>query len=359
MREGIADAFVRRGCCRLLLPGTDVLSVNSKALELGEEGMGMAELYPPIEPYDQGLLDVGDGNFVYWETSGNPDGKPAVLVHGGPGQGSAPNMRRGCDPARYRLVLFDQRGCGRSVPHASDPATDMRYNTTDHLVGDMERLREHLGIDRWLVTGGSWGTTLALVYAERYPHRVSEILLSAISTTRRSEIDWLYRGVGRFFPEEWDRFRAGAGKAGQDGDLIAAYAGLMESPDPQVRNRAARNWIRWEDTVLSLEPGVVPTARGDVANDDELAFVRICTHYDLHAAWLEEGAVIRDAARLAGIPGVMIHGRLDLSCPADTAWELARSWPGVELLIDDHSGHRGSSVKREWMLSAFDKFACR
>jgi proline iminopeptidase len=137
----------------------------------------MVELYPPIEPYDHGLLDVGDGNHVYWETCGNPDGKPAVMVHGGPGQGITPNMRRTFDPARYRAVLFDQRGCGQSTPHASDPATDLRYNTTDHLVADMERLREHLGIDRWLLTGGSWGTTLALVYAERYPHRVSQIML--------------------------------------------------------------------------------------------------------------------------------------------------------------------------------------
>jgi len=162
----------------------------------------MTELYPLIEPYDQGLLDVGDGNLVYWETCGNPDGKPAVMVHGGPGQGCAPGMRRMFDPSRYRAVLFDQRGCGRSRPHASDPGTSLAHNTTDHLVADMERLREHLGIDRWLVTGGSWGTTLGLVYAERYPHRVSEIMLSAISTTRQSEIGWLYNGVGRFFPEE-------------------------------------------------------------------------------------------------------------------------------------------------------------
>ena len=149
----------------------------------------------------------GDGNLVYWETCGNPYGKPVVMVHGGPGEGCSPDMRRMFDPERYRAVLFDQRGCGRSVPHASDPATDMRHNTTGHLVADMELLRKHLGIDRWLITGRSWGTTLALVYAERYPRHVSEIMLNAISTTRRSELDWLYRGVGRFFPEEWERFR--------------------------------------------------------------------------------------------------------------------------------------------------------
>jgi proline iminopeptidase len=315
----------------------------------------MTEWYPPIEPYDRGLLDVGDGNLVYWETCGNPDGKPAVMVHGGPGQGCVPRMRSTFDPERYRAVLFDQRGCGRSRPHASDPATSLRPNTTDHLVADMERLREHLGIDRWLVTGGSWGTTLGLVYAERYPHRVSEIMVSAISTTRRSELDWLYRGAARFFPEEWERFRHGGG----DGDLPRAYARLMEDPDPEVRNRAAVNWRRWEDTVLSLEPNAPPAADEDPPGEDTLAFVRLTAHYYSHGGFLEDGAVIRDAGKLAGIPGVLIHGRLDLSCPAVTAWELARAWPGAELLVDDHSGHRGSPVKRAWMLDALSRFAAR
>jgi proline iminopeptidase len=316
----------------------------------------MIELYPAIEPYDQGMLDVGDGNLVYWETCGNPDGKPAVMVHGGPGQGCVPNMRRTFDPERYRAVLFDQRGCGRSTPHASDPATSMRHNTTDHLVADMERLREQLGIDRWLVTGGSWGTTLALVYAERYPHRVTEIMVSAIWTTRRSEIDWLYRGVARFFPEEWERFRAGAPGPG---DFLASYARLMADPDPQIRDQAARHWLRWEDTVLSLEPGARPLADNDPPDAAGLAFARTTAHYYSHAGWLEDGAVIRDAGRLAGIPGVLIHGRLDLSCPVDTAWELARAWPSSELLIDDHSGHRGSDAKRAWMLGTLGRFAGR
>ena len=314
----------------------------------------MVELYPPIEPYDHGLLDVGDGNFVYWEICGNPEGKPAVMVHGGPGQGCTPRMRQMFDPARYRAVLFDQRGCGRSTPHASDHGTDLRHNTTDHLVGDMERLREHLGIERWLLTGGSWGTTLALVYAERHPDRVSQIMLSAITTTRRSEIDWLYRGVGAFFPEAWQRFRAGAADAG---DVVAGYARLMESADARVRNRAAVNWMTWEDVVLSLEPGAGPVVRGEEPDRYEMAFARLCAHYFSHAAWLEEGAVISGAHRLAGIPGVLIHGRPDLSCPAVTAWELAHAWPGVELLIDDHSGHMGSDVKREWMLATLAKFS--
>jgi proline iminopeptidase len=315
----------------------------------------MTDLYPPIEPYDHGLLDVGDGNLVYWETCGNPAGKPAVLVHGGPGQGCVPRMRQTFDPDRYRAVLFDQRGCGRSTPHASDPATSLRHNTTDHLVADMERLRDHLGIERWLVTGGSWGTTLALTYAERYPHRVTEIMVSAITTTRRSEIDWLYRGAGQFFPEEWARFRDGVA----DGDPVATYARLLEDPDPRVRNAAAARWRRWEDVVLSLEPGAPPVADCDPPGQDVLAFTRLCAHYFSHGGFIEDGAVIRDAGRLAGIPGVLIHGRLDLSCPATTAWELARAWPGAELLIDDHSGHRGSDLKRAWMLETLAKFASR
>ncbi|WP_410658247.1 prolyl aminopeptidase [Amycolatopsis sp. lyj-112] len=313
----------------------------------------MIELYPPIEPYDHGLLDVGDGNFVHWEACGNPDGKPAVMLHGGPGQGCTPGMRRMFDPARYRAVLFDQRGCGRSTPHASDPATDMRHNTTEHLVADLERLREHLGIERWLVTGGSWGATLAVVYAQRHPERVSEIMISSISLTRPTEIDWLYRGAGRFFPEQWERFRAGAPSGGDD--LVAAYARLLEDPDPLVRAEAARSWCAWEDTVLSLEPG--PTVHNGPVGERDLAFARVVTHYYSNAGWLEPDAVIRDAALLGGIPGVLIHGRRDLSCPVDTAWELARAWPGAELLIDDGSGHRGSDVKRAWMLETLARFA--
>jgi len=325
----------------------------------------MAELYPPIEPYENGMLDVGDGNQVYWESCGNPSGKPAVMVHGGPGQGCSPNMRRGFDPRRYRLVLFDQRGCGRSGPHASDPATEMRYNTTGHLLADMERLRTHLGVDRWLLCGGSWGSTLALAYAERYPHRVTEVVLTAITTGRRSEADRFYRGAARFFPGEWEQFRAAVPADERDGDLIAAYAGLMDHPDRQVRERAAVAWCAWEDAVLSLEPR---TSGGRSANPpagpysskgrtDLLAFVRICVHYLAHGAWLEEGELLREAHRLAGIPGVLIHGRLDLSCPLDTAWELARAWPDAELFAPNASGHLASPSKRERLLAALDGFA--
>jgi len=315
----------------------------------------MVELYSPIEPYDHGRLDVGDGNLVYWETCGNPEGRPALVVHGGPGTGCSPGMRRPFDPARYRIVLFDQRGSGRSTPHASDPATDLGVNTTEHLLADMERLREHLGIERWLLHGGSWGSTLVVAYAERYPHRVSEIVLASISLSRRSEIDWLYHGARRLFPGEWERFSAGAGHAE---NLVTAYSRLMENPDPRVRADAVKTWCTWEDAVLSLEPNARPGVHGDVEpSDSQYAFVRICAHYYAHAAWLAEDALLRDAGRLAGIPGVLIHGRLDLSCPLETAWELARAWPDAELVALDDCGHLRSDSKREQLLKALDGFA--
>jgi proline iminopeptidase len=315
----------------------------------------VTEPYPPIEPYETGMLDVGDGNLVYWETCGNPDGKPAVVVHGGPGSGCSAGNRRGFDPARYRIVLFDQRGCGRSKPHASAPATDMSVNTTDHLVADMERLREHLCIERWLVYGGSWGSTLTLAYAERHPQHVSQIVLVAVGTTRRSEIDWLYHGVGRFFPEQWERFREGVPQAERDGNLVRAYARLVEDPDPDVRARATTDWLTWEDAVVSMEGNGTPHADRQPAG--QVAFVRICTRYFANGAWLEEGALLRDAKRLAGIPGVLIHGRLDLGGPAQTAWALARAWPDAKLVFVENAGHTGNDATRDHLLAALDRFA--
>ncbi|MDQ2838774.1 MAG: prolyl aminopeptidase [Actinomycetota bacterium] len=319
----------------------------------------MAELYPLIEPYDQGMLDVGDGNLVHWTVAGNPAGKPVVMVHGGPGTGCSPNMGRGSDPARYRIVLFDQRGSGLSTPHASDPAADMSVNTTWHLVSDMELLREHLGIDRWMLSGGSWGSTLALAYAQRYPERVTEIVLSAITSGRRSEAEWLYGGASRFFPEEFQQFRAGVPESERDGNLVEAYARLMEHPDQAVREQAALDWCSWEDAVLSLEPGAKRSLYGDRSSAAMVAFVRICTHYVAHDCWLEDGQLIRDAGRLAGIPGVLIHGRQDLSCPLDTAWELSQAWPDARLIALADSGHKGSPSKREAQLAASAGFADR
>lgn len=319
----------------------------------------MTEVYGPIEPYDSGMLEAGDGNRVYWEVCGNPEGKPALVVHGGPGSGCGEGWRRLFDPERYRVVLSDQRGCGRSTPHASDPATDMRHNTTWHLVADMERLRERLGIERWLLHGGSWGSTLLLAYAERHPERVSEIVIGAVTTTRRREIDWLYRGVGRFFPREWEHFLAGASGTPRDGDVLAAYARLTGHPEAAVRERATAAWCAWEDVVLSGETGGAAHPYGDRPSRDRLALVRICAHYFSHGAWLEEGVLLREAGRLAGIPGVLVHGRLDLSSPLETAWELASAWPGAELHVVESAGHLGTPATRDLVLTALDRFARR
>ncbi|MFE6227536.1 prolyl aminopeptidase [Streptomyces sp. NPDC057854] len=315
---------------------------------------------PAPVPYSSGLLDVGDGNLVHYEEHGNPAGKPALVVHGGPGSGSSPTAPRLFDQERYRVVQFDQRGCGRSLPHASDPATDLSVNTTAHLVADMERLRVHLGIDRWLLYGGSWGSTLILAYAQAHPERVSGIVLAAVTTTRRSETAWLYEGVGRFFPEAHERFRAGAGLAeGQAGvdaaALVGAYAALMNHPDAAVRERAAADWCAWEDAVLSGEGMGTPYT--DRVDDARLGFVRICTHYFAHGAFLEEGALIRDAHRLAGVPGVLVHGRLDMGGPLTTAWELARAWPDAELHVVEKAGHLGGAGTRRLVTAALERFA--
>lgn len=233
----------------------------------------------------------------------------------------------------------------------------MSRNTTGHLISDMEGLREHLGVDRWLLFGGSWGSTLILAYAERYPDRVSEIVICSVTMTRRSETDWLYRGVAQFFPEEWEQFRAGVPRAERDGDLVAAYARLMEDPHPDVRTRAAVGWATWEDAVLSLEPSGKPNPYSDRPRPDLLAFVRITTRYFSNGAWLEDGALLAGAQRLAGIPGILIHGRLDLSCPLATAWELARAWPDARLIVVGDSGHKGSDAMNEHILEALDGFA--
>jgi proline iminopeptidase len=317
--------------------------------------MPMRERYPEIEPYDSGMLDVGDGAAIYWETSGNPDGKPAVVLHGGPGGGCSPGHRRTFDPEAYRIVLFDQRNCGRSTPHASDPATDLSTNTTDHLVADLEALRRHLDIDRWLVLGGSWGSALGLVYAQRYPRRVSELLLVSAVTARRSETELLTRGLGRLFPDAWARFRDGVPEADRDGDLAAAYHRLLEDPDPRVRDKAARDWCAWEDAI-------VPTAPPSPAFQDpryRLAFARIVTHYWAHGSWLEEGIVLRQAGLLAGIPGVIVQGALDPGNLLGTPWELAHAWPGSELLLFPDAGHEGSAGMREALVAATDLFASR
>ena len=321
--------------------------------------------YPDIEPYDTGLLDTGDGNKVYWETCGNPDGVPVLIVHGGPGSGCTVGNRRAFDPLRFRIILFDQRNCGRSLPHASDPAADMSLNTTEHLLHDMEQLREHLRVDKWMLRGGSWGVTLSLAYAERHPDRVSAMLLLSVTSTRRQEIEWLYRGVGRFFPEAWTRFcdfpglndtyRLPTDSTPSITGLLAAYAQLMESPDAAIRARAAAEWVAWEDAVISQENNGSPGSYSNRPGNAQLALVRICAHYFSHDAFLDDGVLIREAGKLAGIPGVLIHGRNDLGGPAITPWELAQAWPDAELVIVGDSGHTGSATAADATHSAGER----
>ncbi|MGW3448315.1 prolyl aminopeptidase [Streptomyces sp. NPDC001076] len=316
----------------------------------------MPDAFPPIEPYAHGLLDVGDGQRVYWETSGNPEGKAALSVHGGPGSGGRRHSRRLFDPGVYRIVLFDQRGSGESQPHASDPSVSLAHNTTDHLIADMERLREHLGVERWLLHGGSWGSTLILAYAERHPERVSEIVIAGVTMTRPEETDWLYRGVGRLLPGPWEAFRDHLPPADREGSLVAAYNRLLNSPDAAVRVSAARAWVTWEDAVIAHEALGSPGAYSDRPDDALMAFVRICAHYFAHDAWLEDGQLLRDAHRLAGIPGVLIHGRLDIGSPLTTAWELAKVWPDAELKVIDDAGHTGSPALHEAVRTAIARF---
>jgi proline iminopeptidase len=296
-----------------------------------------------VEPYATGMLDVGDGHSLYWEICGNPAGKPVVMLHGGPGAGCTQGMRRAFDPDRFRVVLFDQRNSGRSTPYAGNPEVDLSANTTPHLVADLERLREHLGIDRWLVWGGSWGTTLAFAYAEAFPERVTEMLLVAITTGSRREVQWMTRDMGRVFPREWERFRDGVPEADRAGSLPAAYSRLLHDPDPAVRARAAQDWCDWEDTHVSLAPDHHPSL--SIADPAfQLCFARVVTHYWANDHFLPDGRLLADAGRLAGIPGVMVHGRYDVSGPLDTAWRMHRAWPGSELVVVGDAGHSSSSL---------------
>ncbi len=316
----------------------------------------MTELYPPVEPYEHGMLDVGDGNHVYWETCGNPAGKPALVLHGGPGSGAGPSWRRLFDPEAYRIVLFDQRGCGRSTPDAADPRTSLDTNTTSRLIADTELLRQHLGIDKWLVIGGSWGVTLALAYAEQHPGRVSELVLFSVTNTTRREVEWITRDMGRVFPEEWARFRDAVPEGERDGSLVAAYARMLADPDPAVRERAAREWCRWEDVHVSTYSGHQPNPRYRDPHF-RLRFARLVTHYWRHAGFLADGALLREAGKLAGIPGVLVHGRLDISSPPDIAWRLAQVWPDAELVLIGEEGHGLSGdTTTSAVLKATDRF---
>lgn len=299
-------------------------------------------MFPNLEPYESGILSVSDGQELYWECSGNPDGRPAVFIHGGPGSGSRPQNRRYFDPSVFRIVLFDQRGCGRSQPHALREA-DLILNTTHHLIEDLERLRDYLAIDRWTLLGVSWGTTLGLAYAEAHPRRVEALILALVTTTSRREVRWLTHDVGRIFPRQWEQFASVARNPEERLKLPEIYASLLFDADTAVCERAARQWCAWEDAHVSLAPGYVPSARFD---DPEfrLRFARIVTHYWAHAGFLDDDQLLNNASRLDGIPGFLVHGRYDISSPLETAWQLHKRWRTSDLHILDDAGHGGGSL---------------
>ena len=309
-------------------------------------------LYPPIEPFQTGMLDTGEGHTLYWELCGNPNGKPAVFLHGGPGSGCTADHRRLFDPACYCVLLFDQRGCGRSTPHAS-----LEANTTWHLVADIERLRKLLNVDRWLVFGGSWGSALALAYAETHPQAVSALVVRGIFTIRQLELHWYYQeGASMLFPDLWEAYLAPI-PVEERGDLMSAYRRRLVGTDPVAQLAAAKAWSLWEGQTIRLLPDAANAAK-HAADHFALAFARIENHFFVHRGWLEEGQLIRDAHKLAGIPGAIVQGRYDVATPAKTAWDLHQAWPDAEFHLVDGAGHAFNEPGiLAQLLDATDRFA--
>lgn len=325
----------------------------------GQDPSGPADatlrtLYPPIDPYASGTFDTGDGHQIYWETCGNPQGKPVVFLHGGPGSGCGPVHRQLFHPEKYRIVLFDQRGCGRSVPHAS-----LDNNTTWDLVADMERLRVKLGIARWQVFGGSWGSTLALAYAQTHPERVTELVLRGIFLMRQKELDWYYQeGASWLAPDRWDDFLAPI-PLSERGDLMHAYRQRLTGTDEQAKLEAARAWSRWEASTVTLAPNE-NMINGFGNAQFALAFARIENHYFVHHGFMEEGQLLAGAARLQGIPGVIVQGRCDIVTPARSAWDLHKAWPQASLRLVGGAGHAFSEPGiLDQLIRATDSFAGR
>jgi len=308
------------------------------------------------DAFDAGLLGVGGGQQMWWETAGNPNGKPVVILHGGPGAPMTERARRMFDPNRYLIVQFDQRQCGRSTPHASTPIVDLSANTTDHLIGDIERLRDHLGIDRWLVWGASWGTILGLAYAEAHPQRVTEMILVSVVGPSHADVAWITQAMGRVFPEQWARFRDAVPANERDGNLTAAYARLVQNPDPAIHQPAAQAWCAWEDTHVATVPGYQPNLR---YQDPQFAlcFARLVTHYWSNAHFLADGDLLEHADRIADIPLVMINGQLDISGPLDTAWSLHQALPASELVVIADEGHGGAATTFDTVVATTNRFA--
>ena len=291
-------------------------------------------LYQPIEPYMQGRMPVTGGHEIYYEQSGNPKGVPVIVVHGGPGGGSNPTMRRCHDPSRYRIILFDQRGCGRSTPHAS-----LDHNTTWDLVADMERIRDRLGIERWQLFGGSWGSTLSLAYAQTHPERVTSIILRGVFMLRKAELDWFYTdGASWIYPDAFERYLAEIPPS-ERGDMIGAYYKRLTHRDRAVQVAAAKAWSVWEGSTLSLYED--PDRIRHFAHEGyALAFARIECHYFVNRGFFDsDGQLLENAHKLAAIPGVIVHGRYDVCTPLRNAWELHKAWPLSELRVVPDAGH--------------------
>lgn len=306
-------------------------------------------MYPPLEPYRHGWLSVGDGHEIYWEESGNPLGKPALVVHGGPGSGAVPSWRQFFDPGAYRIVLFDQRNARRSRPHAGEPGVDLSTNTTRHLIADMETLRQHVEIEDWLLLGASWGSTLALAYAEAHPDRVTEVVLFGVTTGQHKEFDWTFRGgLGLLYPDEWRRLC----DAVDSPDPALACRKLLFDPDAAVREHAAHEWCLWE----SAETGGGHLHPRFEDPRHRLAFARIVTHYVCEYAWLVDGELMRGAGKLRGIPRALINGKDDLQAIFG-AWELSRVWPGDDVVVVRDSGHMASEALDAEVVNALDRFA--
>ncbi|MCP3062141.1 prolyl aminopeptidase [Myxococcus sp. K38C18041901] len=309
-------------------------------------------LYPPVEPYRMGRLRVSPLHELYFEESGNPQGKPVVFVHGGPGGGTDARQRRFFDPAAYRIILFDQRGCGRSTPHAS-----LEENTTWDLVADLERLREHLGLERWMLFGGSWGSTLSLAYAQAHPERVTELVLRGIFLLRKQELDWFYqRGASALFPEAWEEYLAPI-PVEERHDLLGAYHRRLTGADAEARLEAARAWSVWEARTSYLHPNVELVARNSTG-DFALAFARIECHYFFHRGFLRSDTqLLEDVPRIRHIPAVIVQGRYDVVCPPESAWALHRAWPEARLVMVADAGHSANEPgTTAALLEATDRF---
>ncbi len=309
-------------------------------------------LYPIVEPHASGMLDVGDGHSLYWERCGTPGAKPAVFLHGGPGSGASPAHRGQFDPARYDVLLFDQRGCGRSTPFAS-----LEDNTTWHLVRDIERLRELVGVDKWMVFGGSWGSTLSLAYAQTHPDRVTELVLRGIFLFRQSEVDWLYKyGASELYPEGWQEF-VGLLQDSERDNVVEAYHRRLTSGDASVRLAAAKAWSNWEGLTVTLLPDAEMLAEF-TEDQHAIAIARIENHYMRNLGWLDDDQLLENAHKLAGIPGVIVQGRHDCCTPPSAAWDLKRAWPEVDLQIIPDGGHLYSEPGiLDGLIRATDAFA--